>query len=186
MAGRLRQHLLDFGHVAMSPNAVSREALIAFGIKNILLGGSASSTDAALGIDDDPRRLDKSARQSRGEAQNGSAGIAAWVGNQFSRLDPLGKQFGKSIRSGAEPSGVGMDMAIPLCVNGRVCESIVCTQINDLASRSQIFRHDRHAGGMWQGAKDVLSSLSNLSRLQIFAAQVQSTCKARVDSRDRR
>jgi hypothetical protein len=77
-----------------------------------------------------------------------------------------------------------VNVPVPLGVNGGICQSIVGTQVDHLATRRDAFGYDCHAGHMRERAKDIFGSLGDLRRFQVFAPDINSPCQAGMNDRD--
>ena len=104
-AGRLGQHLVDLGRVAVPADAVGREALVAFGEVVRQLGRPARAGDSALGVDDDAGALDQVFGDQRGQGQDARRGVAAGVGDQVDGRNSLAKQLGQPVDGRTQASG---------------------------------------------------------------------------------
>ena len=97
----------------------------------VSLGVRPAAGDAALGVDDDVRRLDQAGLQQRGQGQDGAGRIAARIGHQLGRRNLVAEQLGQAVDDLAHAVRIGVLLAVPLGVDFRVVETVVGAEIDD-------------------------------------------------------
>ena len=155
-SGGLGKLLVEFGHVAVMADTVGVKALGDFGEQHVLTRRSAGAGDPRLGVDHDLVGIDRLGLEERDERKLGAGRVAAGIGDEAGRLDLAPVDFGQAVHRLLLQLRRCMRMAVPARIGGRIGETEIGREIDDLRARrarDQVLDHLLRRP-VWQRAED--------------------------------
>ena len=163
LAGEVSDVLLDLRSMAVAAaQSIGTEAVA--GLSQELVGGgtAAGAGVAALGVHDDGVLYHQALLQGGVQAQSGSGGIAAGVGDQALALGQIALDLGDAVDGLLGHLIVGVVQVVPLLPHLRVTETDVSAEVDELLAAGQdLLRNAAHGAGI-HGGKDYVAVLHDL------------------------